>query len=186
MTPLRASKVATAILCGAVAGIALLGGCGGSDGKVAPNEAKIPPLLQKYAVAQTAYRRKDFDKDQTLEYAEKLPALVQDLNGIAKRNGKKPYLPDALGAAHGQKGKPLHGYLFKECAALKSDTGIEQKFDWVNDYALCATPARYGQTGRRTFIINTNGKVWCKDLGKSELLSDYPMSPKAQGWQEAK
>lgn len=182
----RISTIGSAILCGTVAGIALLGGCGDSDGKVAPNEAKIPPLLQKYAVAQTAYHRKDFDKDQTLEYAEKLPVLVKDLKEFAKGGGKKPYLPDALGAAHGEKGKPFHGYLFMECKSLKSDTGAEQKIDWVNDYALCATPAKYGQTGRRTFIINTNGKVWCKDLRKSELLSGYPMNPKAQGWQEAK
>ena len=179
MTPLRASKVATAILCGAVAGIALLGGCGGSDGKVAPNEAKIPPLLQKYAVAQTAYRRKDFDKDQTLEYAEKLPALVQDLNGIAKRNGKKPYLPDALGAAHGQKGKPLHGYLFRE---MRSIWGIP--INWDGDFAICATPAQYGETGRKTYIMRTDGEVWAKDLGESSFVKDFPNDAEGKGWKK--
>ncbi len=60
-----------------------------------------------------------------------------------------------------------------------------KKINWVDDYALCATPAKYGVTGRRTFIINTSGTVWGKDLGKSEFVKDFPAKPQTQGWEIA-
>jgi hypothetical protein len=174
----------TAALC-AIAGMTLLSGCGGSGAQVGANEAKIPGLLRSYAAAQSAYHRHDFDKDKMMEYSDSLTVLVKDLKAFVKGTKEKPFLSDAFGAAHGENGKPLHGYLFKECKEIRGEGGPGQKIDWVNDYALCATPAKYGETGKRTFVINTNGQVWAKDLGKGELLSGYPMSPKGQGWQKA-
>jgi hypothetical protein len=177
------SLCAAAVVSAALFGSMLLTGCGGgSGGQVAANEVKIPSVMKAYAVAQTSYHREDFDKDQLMEYADKLPQLAKDLADFAKSNGAKSSLPEGLAAAYGQDGKPLHGYVFKECQTF----GANQKIDWVNDYALCATPAKYGQTGRKTFIINTNGQVWAKDLGKSELISGCPMDPKSDGWEAVK
>ena len=54
--------------------------------------------------------------------------------------------------------------------------------DWEKDFALCATPAVYGQVGYRTFIVMTNGTIFGKDLGGSEFVDDYPADPCAEGW----
>ncbi len=83
-------------------------------------------------------------------------------------------------AAEGPEGVPHHGYLFWD---LKTIGG--KPIDWVDDYGLCATPAKYGVTGRRTFIVDSRGTVWGKDLGESRFVTDYPLDPKAAGWEYA-
>jgi len=75
-------------------------------------------------------------------------------------------------AARGPQGSPYHGYLFDDLRTIDGEP-----IDWLNDYGLCATPARYGVTGRRTFIVDTRGFVWGKDLGKSGFVKDYPSEP---------
>jgi len=59
---------------------------------------------------------------------------------------------------------------------------VGKPIDWQRDYALCATPAKYGDGGKRTFIICSNGTVFCKDLGRSGFVEDYPANPTAKGW----
>jgi hypothetical protein len=85
-----------------------------------------------------------------------------------------------MAAAVGATGKPWDGYLFKDMASIGT-----VKIDWINDYACCATPAKYGGETRLTFIVCTNGTVFCKDLGKSQFVLDYPADPAAAGWKMA-
>ena len=154
-----------------VVAIALPGLSGPSN--VAREEGAILEL-RSYCSAQVIYHRNDWDGNEVLEYATPYARLY---------NTKDPagteimLIAPALAAAQGPAGIPRYGYLFQDMQTL-----FGEKIDWVNDYALCATPAVYGKTGRRTFIVNTNGTIFGKDLGRSEFPTDYPKDPQAEGW----
>jgi Protein of unknown function (DUF2950) len=139
------------------------------------NETNAVGSLRTYASAQTMFRRADWNKNGVCEYADKMPALrfTKDSGGV-----EMELLNAELAAAHGANGTPRHGYLFKEMSTL---TGSQ--LDWVNDYALCALPAVYGKTGKRTFIISTDGTVYARDQGEGgSFVTDYPTDPSGAGW----
>jgi hypothetical protein len=129
---------------------------------------------RSYCSAQVMYHRNDWDGDGDLEHASP-PSLLYDQRDA---DGQAIQLMDqafALAAVPG--GPPKHGYIFQEMQTIAG-----QPIDWKSDYALCATPAVYGRTGYRTFIVCTNGTTFGKDLGRSAFVSDYPADPAAEGW----
>ncbi|GEM_PF-1583741 len=55
------------------------------------------------------------------------------------------------------------------------------------EYGFCAYPARYGESGRITFIVNEEGMVYGKDLGPDarEGVEQWPgADPTTDGWRE--
>jgi len=126
-----------------------------------------------YAEAQTIFKRNDWDGDGVLAYAKDFKELHSTKDG----QGNPIQLIDAAFAAAADKDHPKHGYYFVN---MKTIGG--KAIDWKNDFALCAVPAVYGRTGYRTFIINTNGTVFGKDLGASTAVEDYPAEPQKAGW----
>ena len=140
------------------------------------DEAKAVGSLRVYAEAQIMSHRGDWVDSGTpgvLEYAHPYPKLYSKLeNGVPIA-----LIDESFATARGPNGTPRHGYLFLD---MKTIGG--KKINWVDDYALCATPAKYGSTGRRTFFINTTGTVWGKDLGESKFLKDCPLNPETEGW----
>ena len=127
-----------------------------------------------YCSAQVMYHRNDWDNDGTLEYAS--PARL--LHDQPDADGQPINLMDQFfAAATVPGGPPKHGYVFQEMQTIGG-----QPIDWKVDCALCATPAVYGRTGYRTFIISTNGTTFGKDLGRSAFVTDFPADPTAEGW----
>ncbi len=125
-----------------------------------------------YCSAQTMFHRNDWERNGILEYAPNFGLLFAtlDFNGNAinliDRRMKNAVAPKA----------EKHGYFF-----LDMQTIAGKAIDWSNDYGLCAVPAKYGKTGRRTFIVCTNGTVFGKDTGGQPVF-DYPANPPAKGW----
>jgi hypothetical protein len=139
-------------------------------------ELRAAGSCRAYAEAQTIFKRNDWDGDGVLSYAKDYRALANTKDG----QGQPLQLIDgAFAAAAGAKGTPKHGYVFQD---MKTIAG--QAIDWNNDFALCATPAEYGKTGKRTFIINTNGTTFAKDTGGKPVF-DYPKDPVKAGWKIA-
>jgi len=92
------------------------------------------------------------------------------------------------------------GYLkatkFKRCnlcgywhALMKYYFDGENKIPYDKDYsrehfALVSFPAKYGESGTMTFILNEEGKIYGKDLGESVCLDTYPgPNPPDNGWE---
>jgi uncharacterized membrane protein len=134
--------------------------------------------LRACATAQTMYAKTDWNGDDKKEYAHPFTNLYAD----ASAGNKEHKLIDrALRDAAGPAGQPKVGYLFQDCRTIGG-----KPIDWTTDYAMCAMPAAYGRTGRRTFIVGTDGRVLGKDLGKgTKFVDDFPADPEAAGWQEA-
>jgi hypothetical protein len=67
---------------------------------------------------------------------------------------------------------PYHGYFYRilEAQGQKAPGGardyvVEGKM--IGDFSLIAYPARYGSSGVMTFMVNQEGVVFEKDLGKN-------------------
>ena len=132
-----------------------------------------------YCEAQTMYHRNDFDGDGKLAYAHPYTEVLKQAD-----MGSPICLIDGAFASDAvlpsPESVPRSGYLFQDMQTLGG-----KPIDWISDFALCATPARYGKTGYRTFIIKTDGTTWGRDLGRSQFVSDFPADPAAAGWRIA-
>ena len=67
---------------------------------------------------------------------------------------------------------PYHGYYYRILSAQGKDAAggacsYLVKGSMVGGFALVAYPAEYGNSGIMTFIVNHDGKVFQKDLGKN-------------------
>ncbi len=100
--------------------------------------------------------------------------ILKDGKGLADLyklpNGKHLKLIDMLFARATSADSPRAGYYFVD---IKYD-------DYTIDCTLCAVPARYGATGRNTFIIDVTGVAYQKDNG-GKPVTVYPDVAKA-GW----
>jgi hypothetical protein len=140
--------------------------------RISRNETAAVGALRAYCAAQALYHRTDWDGDGTLTYATPFTLLHDqpDEHGLPVQ-----FIHPELAAAAGSD-RPCRGYVFKD---LRTICGIP--IDWMNDYALCAVPLEYGVTGRRTFIVSTNGAIMELDRADATFVSDYPYRPPAWG-----
>jgi len=136
-------------------------------------DANALGCCRAYCMAQAVYKGMDWNNNDKWEYARPFPLLHDQ--GMS--NGDTLRLIDADFAAATSPDKAKHGYYFGDMATIEG-----KPIDPEKDFAFCATPAVYGKTGYRTFIVCTNGTTFGKDLGRSELVDDYPADPCADGW----
>ena len=151
------------------------------DTKAAPDEMRVRRIGRNelaaiqvalaYTDAQDEYRARDWNGDGVLEYA------TRGLSSPGKRDGlywaSLPGEPESpLGAefADAKPGQPYHGYLYKILTAQGKDApGGARSYirngHMTEGYALVAWPAKYGDTGVMTFIVNQDGIVYQKNLG---------------------
>ena len=56
----------------------------------------------------------------------------------------------------------------------------------IAGFAMVAYPAQWGQSGVMTFIVNNNGRIYQKDLGKDSTAIGAKMTTfdPASGWKE--
>ncbi len=154
--------------------------------RVGGNERDALRSVRAYAVAQRVYASKDRNGDQVPEYAQKFissPGQQDGLYWSADAGGETsplgPLYAQAQSAAqatangNGSTGaQPFYGYYFKILDRQGKNAQGGAK-DYVNNghmtdgFALVAWPADYGKSGVMTFIINQQGKVYQKDLGKN-------------------
>lgn len=107
-------------------------------------------------------------------------ADAKPLQGIYSRNSLPP------------KPMPVFGYLFQTIFLDNSGNPYQKDYDgdgkcYTNPirYGFCAFPARYGETGKQTFIINEEGWVYCKDIGGASVDIWPGKNPEENGWRKA-
>ena len=140
-------------------------------------------VLHAYADAQREYIASDWDGDGAKEFAQKFRSTPGKKDGLywTTREGEQesPFGPmvakaDSEGYARSKGGDntPYHGYLFKILKAQGPDAE-GGAYDYVVNgnmilgFAMVAWPAQYGSSGIMTFIVNQNGIVYQKNLGKN-------------------
>ena len=151
--------------------------------RIGQNELYTIQTLLAAVDAQREYAMKDVDGDGILEYAQKARSDPGKKNGLywATKEGEEPSPLGELFAnaraegypAAGTKEEPapFHGYYFR---MLKKQGKHAQggAFDYVvkgnqiGGFAFVAYPAEFGNSGVMTFVVNHDGVVYEKNLGK--------------------
>jgi hypothetical protein len=149
--------------------------------RIGQNELNTIQVVLAYVDAQREYARKDRDGDGLLEYAQSFRSDSGKKNGLywQVKSGEEqsPLGPIAARAVKegykaGDKPFPFHGYYYRILTAQGKDAAggaysYLVKGSMIGGFALVAYPAEYGNSGVMSFIVNHDGKVFQKDLGKN-------------------
>ena len=152
--------------------------------RIGENELSTIQTMLAIVDAQREYAMKDLDGDGILEYAEKFRSDAGKKDGLfwVTKEGEEPSpLGDLVAGARAEgytkagtkdKPMPLHGYYFRLLKA-QGKNAAGGAFDYVvkgqmiGGFAVIASPAKYGNSGVMTFLVNHDGVVYQKDLGKN-------------------
>ena len=172
--------------------------------RIGENELSTVQTLLAIVDAQREYAMNDRDNDGLLEYAEKFGSDPGRKNGLYwKTNpGEEPsplgeLVADARAEGYGRTGLkqgpiPFHGYYFrilkkqgKHAAGGAFDYVV--KNNMIGGFAVVAYPAAYGSSGVMTFVVNHEGVVYEKDLGKNTAKTAKKMNSfdPDQTWKKA-
>lgn len=162
--------------------------------RIGRNELNTIQVCLAYVDAQREYALKDRDANGLLEYAQKFRSDPGKKNGLyweVKAGEAQSPLGPLFAAAQergystkgaGGKGKPVpyYGYYYRILTGQgKNAPGGAYDYmvrgNMIGGFALVAYPAKYGSSGIMTFIVNQDGVVYQKDLGKSTEKSAVAM-----------
>ncbi len=146
--------------------------------RVGANELDAIEICRGYVDAQQEYAQEDRDGDGVLEYAKKVISTEGKRDGLVWRNADGslggPIAEEIAGAiaeGYSDKARPYHGYRFRilkrqgRYARLGAmDYVIAGKM--IGGFALVAWPAEYAVSGVKSFLVNHDGIVYEKDLGR--------------------
>jgi len=169
--------------------------------RIGGNERHAIYVLRAYVDAQRAYAAADRDGDGVLQYAQKVGSTPGKRDGLywpadeAKGEEPSPLGPlvaeSSAYLAGRATGEPFRGYHFRilarqGAAAPGGAYGYVINGRMLAGFAMVAYPAEYGETGVMTFIVNHNGKVYEKDLGKDSAAIGAKMTTfdPGAGWKE--
>jgi hypothetical protein len=153
--------------------------------------------------AELEYAMNDYDGNGMREYAAKFWSDPGKKNGLYWETGEgEPPSPmgellakaRSEGYSHGEKkGKggpsPYHGYLYRIITG-QGEHAAGGAYDYMvngrllGGVAVVAYPAQYGASGVMTFIVNHDGVVYQKDLGRktAEIASAIQLFDPGPGW----
>ena len=150
--------------------------------RIGRNELEVIDVLRAYVEAQRDYASMD-PMGNGGEFAQKIRSTPGKKDGlyweVKEGEVESPFGPLAGEAARegyssSKSGNPtpFHGYLFRilKMQGKNADGGA---FDYVANnrmvlgFAMVAYPAQYGSSGIMTFIVNQNGVVYQKNLGRN-------------------
>ena len=169
--------------------------------RIGANERSAIHVLRAYLEAQREYASIDRDGDNVRQYAQKLTSTSGKHDGLywpadaAKGEEESPFGPliaesSPYRAGH-KAGDPYRGYHFRILARQgKSAPGGAYSYvingRMIAGFAMVAYPATHGTTGVMTFVVNHNGKVYEKNLGKNGASIGAKMSSfdLGAGWKE--
>ena len=156
---------------------------------VGEDELNAIGVCRTYVDAQRQYAGKDRDGSEVLKYAQKFKSTPGKKDGLyweaAGDEEISPFGPLVAEAReegyspkkNGEGPHPFHGYIFKILTA-QGPAAPGGKYNYIINgnmiagFALVAYPAKWGDSGIMTFIINQQGKLYQRNLGaKTEELA---------------
>ena len=145
--------------------------------RIGRNELDAIQTCLAYVDAQNEYAEKDRGEGVGV-YAQRIVSTPGKTDGLFWRDDGDPSPLGELAAeasAEGYKvegrGAPYHGYYFHILKAQGSDApggalDYVVKGKMIGGFALIAYPAKHGNSGVMTFLVNHTGIVFQKDLGR--------------------
>jgi hypothetical protein len=161
--------------------------------RIGEDELSTVQTLLAIVDAQREYALIDRDNDGLRAYAEKLRSDPGKKNGLywETKEGEEPsplgeLVADARAEGYARTGPkqgpiPFHGYYFrllkkqgKHAPGGAFDYVVKNKM--IGGFAVVAYPAVYGSSGVMTFVVNHEGVVYEKDLGKNTAKTAKAMT----------
>ena len=152
--------------------------------RIGRNELNTVQVCLAIVDAQREYAMKDPEGDGLLKYAQQFRSAPGTRNGLywQTKEGEEPsplgpLVAQARTEGHGRQELPEHpipynGYYYRMLKA-QGKHALGGAYDYlvngkmVGGFAVVAFPATYGNSGVMTFIVNHDGVVYQKDLGKN-------------------
>ncbi|WP_178133988.1 DUF2950 domain-containing protein [Vineibacter terrae] len=152
------------------------------DRIVGENEMEALETCVAYLRAQQAYAGVDRDGDDVPEYAQRFVSTPGKRDGLywlsPDQADRSPIIeevaaagvdPVVAGAAPGQP-EPYYGYYFRILTRQgPTAPGGAHSYiingNMIAGHALIAYPARWGESGVMTFVVNRQGRIYQKNLG---------------------
>ena len=139
--------------------------------RIGRNELAAIQALFAILDAQVEYAGEDRDGDGVLEYARRFasgPGVRDGLSWPAAEGEPESPAGPLLDTAEG--GDGYYGYRFRILeaqgpAAPGGARGYRRGDDLVRGFAVVAWPARYGETGVKSFLVSHEGEAFERDLG---------------------
>jgi hypothetical protein len=147
--------------------------------RIGRNELHVIDILNVYIDAQHEYATKDCGRSGKVEFAQRIVSTEGKRDGLfwETREGEEESPLGPLVAQAAREGyanpnlQPFHGYYFKilKGQGKHADGGAYSyvvKGKMILGFAIVAYPAEYGNSGVMTFMVNQEGKLYQKNLGR--------------------
>lgn len=148
--------------------------------RIGRNELQVIEVIDAYVDAQQEYASKDCRGAGRVEFAQRLISTPGSRDGLyweAKEGEQQsplgPLIARAAKEGYAKEGNlsPFHGYYFKilKGQGKHANGGAYNyvvKDKMILGFALAAYPAEYGNSGVMTFMVNQDGIIYEKNLGK--------------------
>ena len=148
--------------------------------RIGRNELQVIDVIDAYVDAQHEYASRDCRGGGTVEFAQRFISSPGSRDGLyweAKEGEQQsplgPLIAQAAQEGYSAEGNlsPFHGYYFKIIKGQgKHARGGSYKYvvkdKMILGFALVAYPAEYGNSGVMTFVVNQEGIIYEKNLGK--------------------
>ena len=149
--------------------------------RIGANELDAIQICDGYVEAQYQYAMQPHDEYQVNQFAQRIIATSGTQDGLAWQNSDGTWdgpigekIAQAIEQGYTPKADPYHGYFFKVLKGQGPAAPLGQ-LDYVIEgamiggFALVASPAVYGVTGVKSFMVSQDGVVYEKDLGPQSL-----------------
>jgi hypothetical protein len=154
--------------------------------RIGRNELNVIEVLHAYVNAQCEYSSKDRVGDGIAQFAQKIISTKGKHDGLywEAKEGEEmsplgPLVARAASEGYAKKSngftlEPFHGYYYKILNGQgKYATGGAYNYvvkgKMILGYALVAYPAQYGNSGIMTFVVNQEGVIYEKNLGRNTM-----------------
>jgi len=149
--------------------------------RIGRDELSAIAICHGFVEAQNEYAMTKHAGLQVNQYAQRIISTPGKQDGLAWQNPDGTWdgpvgenVARAIERGYSSRTEPYQGYFFKVLKGQGPDAPLGQMDYVVNGamiggFALIAFPARYRDTGVKTFIVSNDGVIYQKDLGPNTL-----------------
>jgi hypothetical protein len=149
--------------------------------RIGENELDAIEMCRGYVEAQHEYALIKREGSGVNQYAQRIISTPGKQDGLAWMNPDGTWdgpvgevIARVIEQGYSPKAEPYHGYFFKVLkgqgpAAPLGEMDFVVNGVMIGGFALVASPAKYGASGVKSFIVSHDGVVYEKDMGPDSL-----------------